>query len=135
MKIAEKSKLTDEGGNYINVIWFNDGQDRIYYSNISDKGRLYMIKADGTGKTKLTDCTVSNVRVGGFWVYYSNKSDNSKLYRISIVGTVNSRLIHAYTKYINVFNDNIYYLSDSNAAKIYKLYRIKTNLSSKIEIK
>ncbi|MEL7568898.1 MAG: DUF5050 domain-containing protein [Dehalobacterium sp.] len=135
LKIGEKSKLTDDGGNYINVIWFNDGQDRIYYSNISDKGRLYMIKADGTGKTKLTDHTVSNIRVGGFWVYYSNDSDESKLYRISIVGTLNTRLINAYTKYINVYSNNIYYLSDSNSSKIDKLYRIKTDLSGRIELK
>jgi len=134
LKIGKKSRITDDGGNYINIVTFNDGQDRLYYRNASDKGRLYMIKADGSGKIKLTNHAVSNVTVGGFWVYYSNKSDNSKLYRISIVGTVNTKLINAYMKYIYVFSNNIYYISDSNSKKAEKLYRIKTDLSERKEI-
>lgn len=75
-----------------NLIHGNDGfaclkGDYIYYAN-SDKGsRLYKIKTNGTGKTKLSNDPCSNINVVGNYVYYTNTADGNKIYRVRKNGT------------------------------------------------
>lgn len=64
---------------------FVQSGDWIYYSNHSDKHKLYKTKKDGTGKTKLNDDYIFHINLVGDWVYYSN--GEYELYKIKTDGT------------------------------------------------
>lgn len=50
----------------------------VYYSNPEDKDKLYKVKEDGTGKTKLSDKRAWDVQVVGDWVYFVNDYTDSE---------------------------------------------------------
>lgn len=84
---SNAQKLCSDSSMYMNV-----SNGWIYYANGSDADKLYKIRIDGTGKTKLTD---DNLYCAGYgfinvldnYVYYKNYSDNQKLYRVTTDGT------------------------------------------------
>jgi hypothetical protein len=57
----------------------------IYYINNSDYDRLYKIKSDGTGNTKLSDENyVKNYSVAGNYIYFNRRINaDSCIYKIN----------------------------------------------------
>lgn len=96
----------------------------MYFPNPSDNNKIYKIKADGTGKAKVSDDRTNTLALADKWIYYSNLSDGGKLYRIDVDGTKRTEMTKYGANYINISIAGIYYsnLEDGN-----KLYRIGFN--------
>lgn len=80
--------LGNTSGNIINngLMAYQEGY--IYFSNTSDKNKLYRMKEDGSDKKKLSDDSCSFINVIEEWVYYRNASDGGKIYKIKTDGTM-----------------------------------------------
>lgn len=103
----------------------------LYYSNWSDGGKIYKMKADGSEKTVLNDCYSNYINVSGEWIYYSNSDDGNKIYKMKTDGAENSVVCEDDCNYLNYFEDYIYY---SNASDDNKVYKIKTDGNDKVKI-
>lgn len=74
--------------NSIKTLFMNINNGWIYFTNFNDNGRLYKIKTDGTGLTKLNNSDSGQFSVVGDWIYYSNSDDkDSNFYRVKKDGT------------------------------------------------
>jgi|GEM_PF-857881 len=110
--------------------------DWIYYAGNDDK--LYKIRTNGTGKTKLSDDKARFINVINGYVYYSNESDMKKagvttagkLYRIKTDGTGREMLSEDATEDINVVGNIVYYIG-SNTGITKQIFRINTNGTSR----
>lgn len=108
---------------YINVVG-----DWIYYSNVSDRHKIYVVNKDGTARRKVNDEWSDCVQVEGDWVYYA--SATGVLSKVRKDGTGVVVPIRAKTTevdkgyHLNVVGDFVYY---SNAEDSGKLYKIKTD--------
>lgn len=73
-----------------------------YYSNIKDNNKLYRIKIDGSGKTKLLNVSSPYFAITNNAIYFSNYSNGGYLYRSNIDGTNQKQLnkIHSIDLYI-----------------------------------
>ena len=82
----------------------------IYYINLSDNGKLYKIKTDGSSRTKLSDDHIYSFNVYGDTIYYNNTADGWKFYTVKTDGSNNRKLCDygAYETF-NVYNGWIYY--------------------------
>ncbi len=103
----------------------------LYYSNWSDGGKIYKMKADGSEKTALNDCYSNYINVSEGWVYYSNSDDGNKIYKMKVDGSENSLVCDDDCSYLNYFDGYIYY---SNASDNNKVYKIKSDGNDKIKI-
>lgn len=63
---TEPRKLTADNAMYLS---HKDGY--LYYSNVSDKGRLYRIRTDGSGKEKLNDLRTESIEIVGNQFFYA----------------------------------------------------------------
>ncbi|WDU82655.1 DUF5050 domain-containing protein [Caloramator sp. Dgby_cultured_2] len=101
--------------------------DWIYYSNISDGGKIYKVNVDGTGRKKINDVMSSYVNVVGDYIYYSNSKDKNRIYKLSKFNTNASypgqRLTYDSAAYIVVDGDRnkIYYSNTSDARRLYSI--------------
>jgi len=110
---------------------------RIYYSNVSDGGKLYSMKPDGSSKKKICEDSASYINVMGNKIYYSNGSDKGNLYVINIDGTDRQKLYDngffpgAGVSFIHMVSDRIYFITYDGPGPIdrpiYALYSIKAD--------
>lgn len=89
------SKISKDGSGYIipikaKTIEYNKGYhinvvgDWIYYSNYDDGGKLYKVKADGSGdKIKLSDEQVGYINVLSDFVYFN--TTKGKMFRVPVI--------------------------------------------------
>lgn len=118
---AATSNAIDNGtGNIINSGYVCSADDGyIYYCNVSDAGKIYRIKKDGSDKQKINDDASTNIIVANGCVYYRNHSDGGKIYRIDIDGNNRMKLNDDNSCDINVYNDWLYYINCDDVHKIY----------------
>lgn len=77
--------------NNIKTLFMNINDGWIYFSNMNDMDKLYKIKPDGTGLTKLNDNKSGQFSIVGDWIYYTNGDDsNNNIFRIKKDGTNNT---------------------------------------------
>lgn len=114
-------------GNIINKGLAAEQGDWIYYSNSSDDNKMYKIKNDGTGKTKLTSTEAFYLNVYEDWIYYLS---NGTVYRIRTNGTGLTKVITDNAKYINVVDNYLYYFNGSLGG----IYRIKISNIESVEV-
>ncbi|MBC2578824.1 DUF5050 domain-containing protein [Clostridium sp. DJ247] len=86
----------------------------LYYSNWSDKDKIYKINADGTGKQKISDDSASELILSNNTIYYSNKSDSYKIYSINTDGTGRKKLLDERTYNLILLGTFIYYIGPNN---------------------
>lgn len=120
--------LGNTSGNIINngLIAYQKGY--IYFSNTSDKNKLYRMKEDGSDRKKLSDDSCSFINVIEEWVYYRNADDGGKIYKIKTDGTIRTCLNDDDSNFITAAGDFIYYCNSSNGNQI---TRIKNDGSGK----
>lgn len=111
----------NSNGNIINKGMIAENGDYIFFSNISDKGKLYRMKADGSGKVKLCDDSSLYINVSNGWVYYRNEDDNGKIYKIKPDGSERKCLNDEDSIYIKTDGQFLYYCSLSNNSRITRL--------------
>lgn len=108
----------------------------IYFSNPSDRDRLYSMNPDGTGLTKLSDDTVSYINVDEHYIYYVRNNpgtgdsfsflnyNTDSLCRINRDGGDDSILVldEAPSLYASLVGNYVYYLhySESDGSTLYK---------------
>ncbi|KPU43300.1 hypothetical protein OXPF_27410 [Oxobacter pfennigii] len=132
-------------------IYRNDGPisgvtvsgDWIYFCRFSGNGqsltaddgelfqfKLYKIKTDGSGLTKLSNDDLGPyymypcIDIENGWIYYNNYSDEFKLYKIKTDGTGRVKCFEGMLFDFNIAGDYIYY---ANGKDNNKLYRIKAD--------
>ena len=110
---------------YDEVAYINVVGDWIYYSNISDKHKIYVVNKDGTSRRKVNDEWADCVQVAGDWVYYC--SGSGVISKARKDGTGNVVPIRGVTRevdkgyHINVVDDWIYYSNSQDGGKLYKI--------------
>ncbi len=128
LKSKETSSLKQQeytmgntSGNIINkgLTAYQNGY--IYYSNTSDKKKLYRMKEDGSGKEKISDDSCSYINVIGEWIYYRNDDDLGKIYKIKTDGTIRTCLNKDDSKFVIAAGDYIYYCNSSNDNQITRI--------------
>jgi len=109
----------------------------IYYRNSGDGNKLYKVKTDGTGKTKISDDSPIFINVVSDWIYYSNDNDDGKIYKIRTDGTERTKLNNESSGNILVKDGWIYYSEvigpREYAATLYNcwdIYRMKCDGTS-----
>lgn len=133
---TENVKLNDDRALYLNA----EG-DFIYYRNdlppdpnsdwIADKGYIYRINKDGSGRTKIGGSMVKNFLVVDGWIYYQNPDDKMRLYKMKTDGTNNLKVTDNEATYFGVEDGWIYYCDQANP---WSLYRVKTDGTGKVKI-
>lgn len=111
----------NSNGNIINKGMIAENGGYIFFSNISDKGKLYKMKSDGNEKIKLCDDSAIYINVSNGWVYYRNENDNGKIYKIRLDGTNRECLNDEDSIFLNTDGQFLYYCSSSNDNKITRL--------------
>ena len=103
-------------------------EDWIFFMNYADSNKLYKVKTDGTGETKVSDDYAYYLNSYGDWIYYSNAMENGKLYKMKPDGTERTLISDASTRNVVVYKDWIYYsdLTDPQKTDAYtKIFRMK----------
>lgn len=110
---------------YDEVAYINVVGDWIYYSNITDKHKIYVVNKDGTSRRKVNDEWADCIQVVGDWVYYCSGAGVISKTRKDGTGSVIP--IRGVTRevdkgyHINVVGDWIYYSNSQDGGKLYKI--------------
>ncbi len=115
---TDSKEVGNSSGNLINSGMAASKKGWIYFSNSSDKGKLYKVKMDGTGRVKISDDRVHDINVVDDWIYYINESDEWKIYRISTDGSKKQKLTHDRTLSNMVVVGNWMYFSNGSIHKV-----------------
>lgn len=103
--------------------------DWIYFGNYSDHFNLYKIKADGSGKKKLSNVRVQQMYVIGDWVYYTAEG-YSGVFRVKLDGSITERPAQlSDINNINVIDDWIFAWDEWH-----RPFKMKLDLSNKQRI-
>lgn len=78
----EDYPICNDNAKYINVVG-----DFIYYSNMSDGGKIYRIKTDGTSRSKINNVLSSYINVVNDDIYYVNGKRGNKIYKLKAYNT------------------------------------------------
>lgn len=127
---GKDDKLSNDEAIYLN---YHDGL--IYYSNLSDKGRLYRIRTDGTGKEALNDMRTESIDIVGDTVYYATtvlggeeETPAIGIYRLGPEGEP-TKIITANAEHISILGDNIYFVDKGNGYKLCYIKKDGTGLT------
>jgi len=123
IKNSEKEKISED-----KMLSAKVADDWIYYTNLSDEGKLYKMRKDGTQKTKLSEDAPYGMIVTGGWIYYVNYFNDLNMYKIQIDGTEKTKLNNDKCGMNFIVSDGwIYYtaaVSDALDSE-YKLHKIR----------
>ena len=103
----------------------------IYY--INGKAELCKIKADGSGRTVLSDKAIIFFLVRGDNIYYT-AGVKINLYKMKTDGSKNVKLVDGNCRVFNLEGDWIYYTDRIDTTNINTLWKIKTDGTSKEKI-
>ncbi len=116
---GKDEKVSEDEAFYLN---YHDGF--IYYSNLSDEGKLYRIRTDGSSKEALSDMRTESIDIVNGTVYYSTtvlggeqETPEIGIYRLEPQGG-SVKIISANTEHITVLGDKIYYVDKDNGYKL-----------------
>jgi hypothetical protein len=93
-------------------MWVIACRQKLYYSNLYNKGYVYSIDFSGENEQLFLKQAVSDVAIDEKYLYYSNLEDNRNLYHIKHDGTENEILCNKVCYVIDALDDRIYFLSD-----------------------
>ncbi len=116
---GKDDKISEDEAFYLN---YHDGW--IYYSNLSDKGKLYRVHTDGSGKEALSDMRTESIDIVGDAVYYATtmlggeeETPDIGIYRLEPDGN-SAKIISVNAEHISVLGDNIYFVDKDNGYKL-----------------
>lgn len=122
-------------------IYYSNNNDTVRYTKkpdfnddtvVTDMGKIYRVKLDGSGKEKFCEDGTDSITVDGEYIYYENGSDGSvlmsegdywyggKLYRINEDGTNKKRILDYESFYANITDDWIYSYNGHSLVRIDK---------------
>lgn len=77
-------------GNLNNGGLFCEYDDKVYFSNPYDEGKLYVMNSDGSDIKMLSEDTVQSINVYGKYIYYTIKDTTQKSTNDSVLGFINT---------------------------------------------
>jgi hypothetical protein len=99
--------------NFDYAAFLNVSGDYIYYVNAKDNMKIYKVKSDGTGRTKVSDESARGLNVMGGYIYY-NSDHYGQLKRIPISGGSSVTLKNNVFENFIVTSNKIYYVDLSS---------------------
>jgi len=120
--------LYDENAEYGNTAGnINNGGsvatkgDWIFYSNATENGSLYKVKANDSEKTKLCGDMCHYINVVGDWVFFGDRDKNSNIYKIKTDGSALTQVNSDNSWRISVVGNWIYYVVGFDKSYLYKI--------------
>jgi outer membrane protein assembly factor BamB len=101
--------------------------DYIIYQNLSDNGKLYSIKTDGTNRQKLidptcpTDFTATSFVVLDGQLLFFDSSDNNNLYTFDPSTSKYTRLCIMNGSQLKIINKSLYFINGDDSNNLYSL--------------
>lgn len=127
---SQDDKISDDEAFYLN---YHDGW--IYYSNLSDNGKLYRVRTDGSGKEAMSDMRTESIDIVGDTVYYATtvlggeeETPAIGIYRLGPEGD-QTKIITVNAEHISVLGDNIYFVDKGNGYKLCYVKKDGTGLT------
>ena len=118
----EDDVIGNSSGNLFNGGLFCEYENRIYFSNPEDEGRLYVMDADLSNYEKLSSDTAGSINVAGKYVIYGRHNDKQKqsnenvfsssktgLYRIDQNGRNLKTLFDGAVNVVNLYGNTVYF--------------------------
>lgn len=124
----EENVLGNSSGNLFNGGLFCEYENRIYFSNPEDEGRLYVMDADLSNYEKLSSDTATSINVAGKYIIYGRHNDQQKqsnenvfstskigLYRIDKNGNNLKTLFDSAVNVVNLCGNTVYFQRNTNS--------------------
>lgn len=91
----------------------------VFYTNLSDSGKIYRINYDGTDDNLFLDASCDSINNDEKYLYYSDIEDNKSIYRVDFNGNNVKKLTDKPAHFIYTFenSDTIYYMTDGDDKK------------------
>lgn len=118
----DENVLGNSSGNLFNGGLFCEYENRIYFSNPEDEGRLYVMDADLSNYEKLSSDTATSINVAGKYIIYGRHNDQQKqtnenvfsisktgLYRIDQNGENLKTLFDSAVNVVNLCGNTVYF--------------------------
>lgn len=116
---GKDDKISEDEAFYLN---YHDGW--IYYSNLSDNGKLYRIRTNGSGKEALSNMRTESIDIVGDTVYFAttvlggeDETPAIGIYRLGPEGDP-TKIITVNAEHISVLGNNIYFVDKGNGYKL-----------------
>lgn len=119
-------------GNIINGSGTAFDGEFIYFTNERDGDKIYKVRPDDSGLTKVTNSPGYQISIMGQWVYYSSGITDKGVYRVKKDGSSKAKLVDGMAMSINVVGEWVYYIG--SGADESTLYKIKGDGSDKTKI-
>lgn len=97
-----------------NADWFIIGDNKLYYTNVSDKV-LYMANLDGSNATQISDSPVLWFDVIDDNVYYTRQNDTGKQMLYKVTAGKNEQLLDRAVANINIQHEQLFVVLDEAA--------------------
>lgn len=82
---------------YINYrSWIICSNGWYYYTEGSDRNRIYRVKLDGSKHERITRDSAGSINLDNGWIYYKNKAEGQALYRIRTDGSGRTNITDHY---------------------------------------
>lgn len=126
--------IGNTGGNLNNGGLFCESDGQIFFSNVEDEGKLYVMSSDLTKVKKVYDDHASYINAAGKYIFYTRRNDqigsgagfltfsNTGLYRIKKNGKSIGRLYNDPTQAACLYGNYVYYqhYDKSRGLQLYK---------------
>lgn len=132
--------LGNTSGNLLNEGLFCEYDGKIYFSNPSDEGRLYVMNGDLSHSKRLTNDTATHINVAGKYIIYGRHNENqiqsqdnifsqskTGLYRTQKNGNDMKTLYNAAVGTVNLVGNTVYY--QKNTSSGFSTYQINIDKS------
>lgn len=124
----------NSSGNILNSGLSAADNQFIYFGKPNDNYKLYKMKLDGSGISKVSEVSGTSKSIIGDWIYYCNPKmvQESGIYKVKKDGSSKTKITGDGAMFINVVGDWIYYTSSQNGETA--IYKIKTDGTGKVKI-
>lgn len=127
---SKDDKISEDEAFYLN---YHDGW--IYYSNLSDEGKLYRVRTDGSGKEALSDMRTESIDIVNGTVYYATTvlggEEETPAVGIYRLGPEDgpTKIVSVNAEHISILGDNIYFVDKNNGYKLCYVKKDGTGLT------
>ena len=118
----DDNTLGNTSTNLLNGGLYCEYEDKIYFSNPSDEGRLYVMNSDLSNPKRLSEDTAYSINVAGKYIIYGRHNENQDknnenffsvnktgLYRMDKNGKNTKTLFDSVVSTVNLFGNTVYY--------------------------
>lgn len=116
-------------GNIINGSSTAFDGEFIYFTNSKDGNKIYKVKPNNTGLSKVTNTKGYKISIVGDWIYFIQGFDNPGIYKVKKDGSNTTKICGDSPMSINVVGSWIYYSTGSG-----EIYKIKVDGTGKAQI-